>query len=358
MAQGDPIARGTIELGANTAPMEAALAGAKDKAVAQAQEIQQAVNTAATSSPDESAAYQAKLHEMAQRQHAEMIADLNEFTRETERSAQATTTAATAKVGAFQKIRNAINGSNDSLKDMGRLTAIIGRATWAAAAAVGAFKLGQAIRQYVIKAFEDGKDAADEFKNSIDFSDSAAIIGGLSQRLNELNGEIEEQQNSLYRRTVNTVLLNGVGRLEEERDELQKTLDATRKAESAKNIKAKSNEAKAEQATLEESLRLMASRRRLAFSQWQDEQQRLEIEAEDERLERERENNRKLAADRADLAERTASAQRDLIRQQQEQLAQLRNDINALYSSGNLEVGIGRVASLLETLIAKTEGRR
>lgn len=60
----------------------------------------------------------------------------------------------------------------------------------------------------------------------------------------------------------------------------------------------------------------------------------------------------------AEVADRMAANQRDLLAAQNEQFSRLRADINGLFTTGNTEVGINRVADLLETLIRKTEGNR
>lgn len=49
---------------------------------------------------------------------------------------------------------------------------------------------------------------------------------------------------------------------------------------------------------------------------------------------------------------------RDFLKAQEEQIAGLRAQINSLFNSGNLEVGIDRVGALIQTLIDKTENIR
>lgn len=56
-------------------------------------------------------------------------------------------------------------------------------------------------------------------------------------------------------------------------------------------------------------------------------------------------------------AEAARKAQADLIEAQRASFAGLQNQINSLFNTGNMEVGINRVASLVQVLIDKTERR-
>lgn len=197
MAQGDPIARGTIEVGANTAPMEAALAGAKDKAVAQAQEIQQAVNSTAAASPQAAVAtattaaaevakatdeerYQLALQELATRQeiHRRERVAMEDMRRGTQRLAAA--------------VRPFTQQIQEATQLMGRFAGLSAIFT---AATVGAFKLGQVIRQYIVDQLKTGTDKANEFRDALDLTDTEASLRKTKDQIFEISGAIEETLN-------------------------------------------------------------------------------------------------------------------------------------------------------------------
>lgn len=259
MAQGDPIARGNIELGANTAPMEAALAGAKDKAVAQAQEIQQAVNTTVAAAPQAAAStattmaaevakatdeerYQIALQEMATRQeiHRRERVALEDMRRGTQRLA------ASARPFADQM--------RDATQAMGRLA---GMAAIFTAATVGAFKLGQTIRDYILEALKSSNDKVKEFKENMDLSDVEGSIAATSKQINKLTGEIEERERS-YRLAFLTPIQNS-SRLRGLKDEvalLQQTIRLLRETKEAKRLANERDDAVKEQREQIKALRL------------------------------------------------------------------------------------------------------
>jgi len=242
VAQGDPIARGTIEVGANTAPMEAALAGAKDKAVAQAQEIQQAVNTTVAAAPQAAAStattmaaevakatdeerYQLALQEMATRQeiHRRERVALEDMRRGTQRLATS--------------VRPFADQMRDATQVMGRLAGMTAIFT---AATVGAFKLGQTIRDYILEALKSSNDKVVEFKENLDLSDVEGSIAATAKQINVLTGEIEARENSLRLAILTPVgnrsRING---LKEEVAILQQSLKLLR---DTKNARREANE--------------------------------------------------------------------------------------------------------------------
>lgn len=76
---------------------------------------------------------------------------------------------------------------------------------------------------------------------------------------------------------------------------------------------------------------------------------RMEEEAEI-RVQVEQEANRKIEDDRRKRAEETS---RQLMQSQQEQFAQLRNEINGLFNTNQLEIGINRLGALMEIMVQK-----
>jgi len=382
MANGDPIARGTIELGANTAPMEAALTEAKGKAVAQAQQIQQAVNTAAVGG-DDSDAYQRKLSEMAKRQHAAVVSDLNDMLSSADQAADkvaATVGRATAKTQGFADslksatagFRGIASAVTSTVGAVTGLAAILGIVVGAVAAAAKAIENHfKALGDYARAATKAYEDYAKLLKSPLGGEQLNSHQRNIRQIQDERESRIKTAK-AIYDEEVAAALnLSGEKRraavqdaeFNRKRAEQQIERMADKEIESLTKVQDRKDTA-ARQASADQDRADAASGEKIG--KIQDKLREDEAEARhvaameaaaDARIAVEElvEDYRK-AADVYRDAMRAANE--DIARQQQAQLTQLRNDINALYSSGNLEVGIGRVASLLETLIAKTEGRR
>jgi len=340
MANGDPIARGTIELGANTAPMEAALTDAKGKAVESAKQTENAVQDAREKVKQERAA------RIAAEEVARAATQVQTATQPASQAAesfgkrmQKLTEPLRATVGAF----TAIMGSFTAIVAIGGTVAgvfiAIGKALTAKAdaAKAAAAELAKFQRQLEILRNSDVTEALDPDP------EGTAIKKRYAERLEAeydltLKAAMAAEKAGNKRR-AEEILADGKATELRLRDEEQKELKSAETRWRLRQGLAKQAEEDAEKA------RLDAVR-----------------EADDALQEERKRDMEELMGYWTDIQNKAdadrAAAQRDLMRQQAEQLAQLRNDINALYSSGNLEVGIGRVASLLETLIAKTEGRR
>jgi len=100
-------------------------------------------------------------------------------------------------------------------------------------------------------------------------------------------------------------------------------------------------------ASAQEELRLGNARINLARNRAEDEAAaRVQAEIEANRIIEE------------DKRRRGLETQAELMRMQQAQFAQLRNDINGLFNTSGLEVGINRIGALIETLIQKTGDSR
>lgn len=292
MANGDPIARGNIELGVDASKLDAGMKEAKKKA-------EEAVAT-------------------------------------TEKAANKTT-------------QKAAQNGGDVFG--------FGAAKAAALALVGAV---QRLTLGIKEAMSSGEGLVTTFRAIEDAfrSDTTAGLDPITKRRIEIEKtkdamldqlRVQEQQRNILADIV--ALASGNAEIEAQRVKiLQEAEDAQKRLvksaeEAAKNAAA--DAAKKANADAEAELRAFGARRRLAIAKAEDDAA-IRVEAEL--------RANKIIED--DKRRRAAESIAELGRLQSEQLAQLRNDINALYSSGNLEVGIGRVASLLETLIAKTEGRR
>lgn len=241
MAQGDPIARGTIEVGANTAPMEAALAGAKDKAVEQAQEIQQAVNTTVAAAPAATVSPQAaQAVQMAQRAQAAAIAEAANQTERLEKAtvAQATAAEAASSTSRWQRMRAAINGANADIGELQKSLGVVGRVAGVAAAlsaaVVGAYQLGQAIRQYVIAVLETGTEKAQKFKNTLDLSNVPESLARVRGELDQVNARLEAASSGSFGGFLSVLVGDTTTKLQQQRSELERlvvSLNKTKKAQ-------------------------------------------------------------------------------------------------------------------------------
>ena len=382
MANGDTVASGNIKLGVDTTPMEQGLAAAQGKAVAQAQQIQQAVNSA-TVGGDDSDAYQRKLAEMAQRQHADVVRDLNDMLSGAETTASkvsATVGGATAKTQGFaESIKSATAGfrgfASAITSTVGAITGLLGifgLLTAAVGTAVAAVESHfKALADYANAAKKAYEDYAKLVRSPLGGEDLNAHQRNIRQIQSERESRLDAAK-AIYDEELAAALnLSGERRrtavqdadFNRQRAEQQinnmasREIDAINKAKDRRDTAARQSSADQDRADAASGEKIGKIREKLREDE--AEARRVADEALQEERKRDMEELMGYWTDIQNKADdERASFQRDLMRQQQEQLAQLRNDINALYSSGNLEVGIGRVASLLETLIAKTEGRR
>ncbi len=90
----------------------------------------------------------------------------------------------------------------------------------------------------------------------------------------------------------------------------------------------------------------------------EQERVRLAKEADEKIAQERRDSIRKLMEDYAAIEDYYAQRDRARMQAQREQFAQLRNDINGLFNTSGLEVGINRVGALIQTLIDKVGDNR
>jgi hypothetical protein len=94
-------------------------------------------------------------------------------------------------VGPSSPLRGGLKGVNQALADsvgqaqslFGKLAAIVGTAT-------GMFALGQAIREYVVSALEDGSEKAKDFSASLNFNDSKKAADELRAKIQQVEGDL------------------------------------------------------------------------------------------------------------------------------------------------------------------------
>lgn len=353
MANGDTVASGNIKLGVDTTPMEQGLAAAQGKAVESAKQTEAAVQDAREKVKQERAARMAAEDAARQAQAAAVSA----------KAADAAGDAADKATSKFQRFKLAVDGIAGGFRGaVSAVTGVIGAFT-GVLAVVGlvttAFlAVADALLSQSRAAKQARKDLEDLTQQSLKLAEKRLQQDTRDPEGDKLREEYrirwEEEEKLFYQRQVNARKLPKGA----ERGDAIREIDAERLARK----EALESELKAR---LEASYRLFVLNQNLADQAAKD-AAAAELKAKqdaDEALQEERKRDmEELIGYWTDIQNKAdadrAAFQRDLMRQQQEQLAQLRNDINALYSSGNLEVGIGRVASLLETLIAKTEGRR
>ena len=407
MANGDTVASGNIKLGVDTTPMEQGLSAAKVTAAAQAQQVQAAVDSV-TVGGDDSDAYQARLREMAtqerramaseranaaaaaQRKLAEaeadrlrIAADLNRLLADAEKttaSTAANTAQAAVNAGGFAaNVKNATAGfrgvASAITSTVGAVTglaAVIGIVVGAVAAAAKSIENHfKALGDYARAATKAYEDYAKLLKSPLGGEQLNSHQRNIRQIYDERESRIKTAK-AIYDEEVAAALnLSGEKRraavqdaeFNRKRAEQQIERMANKEIEALTKVQDRKDTA-ARQASADQDRAEAASGEKIGKIIQKLREDRAEARRVEEmetaagaRLAVEElvEDYRK-AADVYRDAMRAANE--DIARQQQAQLTQLRNDINALYSSGNLEVGIGRVASLLETLIAKTEGRR
>ena len=231
-------------------------------------------------------------------------------------------------------------------------------------AAKGAVLALIAAVQKLVLGIKEARNSGEEFAASMrDIesafrTDTSAGLDPFTKRREEIEKtkqalldqiRIQEQQRSLLQDIVGRA--TGEAESEAKRTKiLQEATDAQRRnIENARESERKAAEEKQkeEQRKASDELRNSAARIRLA-------QKRAEDEAQ-VRIEAEIKANEKIEEDRRKRMEQTM---RDLYAMQSEQFAALRGEINSLFNTGQLEIGINRLGALLEVLVQKTEDRR
>jgi hypothetical protein len=378
LATGDPIARGNIILGADTTPLEAGLSAAKEQAKAAGEEIQQAANGAydlvEPQGPIEIAGE--KERTQAEQERLRVAKELNETIQVTE---QRTEAVAKKTGGIAESIKGATAGfrglASSITSTVGAVSALLGVVGIVGGAVLGLkakiedyFKRLADYANAAKKAYEDyatlvGKPLVDQEKTASQqmrqrVYDEAqrrreAIAATYKEEFaaaDALSGQARENavQNAEYARNVATERINKLER--QELESIQRRLDRQKLASEQAARDAEANDARRWERIdkLREDLREKDKRDREETAAEQYEQMTALI---DELV-----SNQRAAAD--DYRNAMRDATRDIAAAQSAQFAQLRSDINSLFTTANTEVGINRVADLLETLIRKTEGNR
>jgi hypothetical protein len=340
LATGDPIARGNIELGVNTTPMEEGLSAAQGKAVEAGVKTENAVQDA---------------REKVRQERAGRIA-AEEAARTAATVQQATAPAAKATEGFGKQLSNLTSPLRLAV---GAFTQIVGSFT--SIIAIGGAVAGVFLA--ISKAITAKADAAKA---------AAKDLAALQKEIDKLrNTPITEAfdpdpEASAIRKRYSERLDAELGVIQAARIAAEKAGNDRRADELVAEYKAAEDRIMAE-----ERLQLQAlERRRTLNRNMAETEARLKADAElkarqeaDAELNQQRQddideivNNWKQATGK--IGEMMSDNQRQLLRQQDEQFARLRSDINGLFTTANTEVGINRVADLLETLIRKTEGNR
>jgi chemosensory pili system protein ChpA (sensor histidine kinase/response regulator) len=382
LATGDPIARGNIILGADTTPLEAGLSAAKEQAKAAGQEIQNAANGG-----DDSAAYQTRLQEMAaatetERRSRVALAEaadrqsrierdrLAETAKAASRAAEAvatTGTAADVSRGKFEQFsasmksmtggfRAAVSSITGLMAAFAGIASVIGIVVTAVVSFTSALleksRVAKQAAKDVARLREESAKLA-EVRMQPDTRDpvSDALKKEYAERLKAEQAILMEREVAARKLPKGKTRGDAIREIEAERLARREALAA----ELDERLKAN-----------QRNWELTTQARKVAEEQAAKEAAEAELKARQEadaELNQQRQddideivNSWKQAT--AKIGEAMADNQRQLLRQQDEQFARLRSDINGLFTTANTEVGINRVADLLETLIRKTEGNR
>lgn len=376
--EGGPIGRANVELGADTSKLDAGLSAAKEKTVASVIATEKAAEAAVPA--DDSERYQAKLQDMAALQSLERKAQIDaadaadradRIARDRVKTMAAASVAAAEAQAAAQKAANTAvdQGTTkaksfaDTLKGVtspvrsviGAVTGLIGIFTTFSAIVglviLGFQKITEAARKKA-EAIEAAKKAFKEYaeelekiqKTNLEKSDDPVkeIINRYDTQIEkerELYDELIKQRLKLRIRNDNDVTSSII----DERDQRVAALEQAKQQAIAAEVtlsEYKVGEAKKAQEKIDADKR----------------QSDLELRME-ERAAMLADIRKKQEA-QADAEDYYAQRNRAMMQAQREQFAQLRNDINGLFNTSGLEVGINRVGALIQTLIDKVGDNR
>jgi len=379
--EGGPIGRANVELGADTSKLDAGLSAAKEKTVASVIATEKAA--AAAVPADDSDRYQAKLQDMAALQSLERKAQIDaadaadradRIARDRAKSTQNAAAVATAASMAQAAAQTAVadTAAKAETKAVGFTQSLKGM-TNPARLAVGAIN-GIIGSFYSVIGLVGGVVAA--------FAAIGAALNAKAIAAAAANREIQKVGNSLV--ALQNTPLPGTfdpdaeatalkdafqDRMTAENTLYQMKIDAADKA--GKKItgdtlererKARMVELQTEREDRLASLRTyqdaMLNKRKGDDFIAEQERVRLAKEADEKIAQERRDSIRKLMEDYAAVEDYYAQRDRARMQAQREQFAQLRNDINGLFNTSGLEVGINRVGALIQTLIDKVGDNR
>ena len=310
---GEPIGKANIELGADTTKLDAGLSAAKAKTVAAVADAEKAVAEKQASIPesDRPAASVEKAAESAKALETNTRNAGNEAVTAGVKFAQLKA-GLLAIAGAATKLWDGIKGARSAGEDFGRTMSAVETAF--RADVIASLDALSQRREEIMRTSREQKDAIEaEIRQRGILQDLVAFATD--------DPEVEAR-----RQKIETETLAALNRLSE-----------TKKKDTVEQDRIEADA----------TLRNLAARRNLE-----------RMKAEDAamiRVAAETEANRLIEEDRV---RRAAASMQELARMQQAQFAQLRNDINGLFNTSGLEVGINRVGALIQTLIDKVGDNR
>lgn len=375
-----PLGRGLIEIGANLAPLEKGLAEAQAKTRAALGSISGGVAGGASGAAGATGAAGSS---------TASATNAKQFAESMQRAAPATATVAvetkkveTATAGAAKQAKF-FDVSISSLRSggvLGGLTAAIGKAYQ------GFKQFGDSARQLgaELRAIES------QFRSDIN-----ASLAPLSQRTQEIErarkaalDQLEAQQaergiiaDLVGWYTDEAELAVKIQKINQEADMAQKRNQEKAVEEAKKAVeeekKKKQEATKAAQKLARDLYIQSLDERRQIEEKFSDDveelyvkrkaaQTKAEYDAYTEALNNRKEihandirqldeRKQKELEDQANITREKEKQQRDFMKAQAEQFGQLKSQINSLFNTGNMEVGINRVAGLIQVLIDKTE---
>ena len=372
--EGGPIGRANVELGADTSKLDAGLSAAKEKTVASVIATEKAA--AAAVPADDSDRYQAKLQDMAALQSLERKAQIDaadaadradRIARDRAKSTQNAAAVATAASMAQAAAQTAVadTAAKAETKAVGFTQSLKGM-TNPARMAVGAIN-GIIGSFYSVIGLVGGVVAA--------FAAIGAALNAKAIAAAAANREIQKVGNSLV--ALQNTPLPGTfdpdaeatalkdafqDRMTAENTLYQMKIDAADKA--GKKITGSNLEQERKDRMVALQIEMAD---RLAFLRKYQEAMRNKVKADEYIIQEEKkkieEQARKdaiamLVKDQEETMDYYAKQSREMMRQQREQFQELRNDINGLFNTSGLEVGINRVGALIQTLIDKVGDNR
>lgn len=381
MANDGPIGRANVELGADTSKLEAGLSAAKEKTVAAVVATEKAA--AAAVPVDDSERYQAKLQDMAAAQALERKAQIDaadaadradrvarDRAKATQHAAAQAAAASVAQAAAQAAVAETATkadtktaGFTQTLKGLtnparqavGAINGIIGSfysVIGLVGGVVGAFAaIGAALNAKARNAAAANKELI-ALNNTLLALQRTPLPGSFDPdaEATAIRKSFEDRmaaENELYLAKIDAADKAG-------KKITGETLERERKA----RIVELQNEEAARLASLWKYQEAMLNKRKADDFIAEQERVRLAKEADEKIAQERRDSIRQLIADYAAVEDYYAERDRARMREQQAQFAQIRNDINGLFNTSQLEVGINRVGSLIQTLIDKVGDNR
>jgi len=237
------------------------------------------------------------------------------------------------------------------------VTSFIGAAAGIAGISFMAYRVGQAIREYIIDVLSTGTEKAERFISTLDFSKPAESAAQLQKELDSVNERLAGSSESMLSQWLNGIVGDTSASLKEESDRLQKSLVISRGAANASVTRKRTQEE-------QEANKKIAEEQQRNQAQIVSEEERNRIERRDEADRDAAEKKKELEDFYADLErreyeamERAAKRREELMQREERAIQNLRTQAANLFPTDQITTSLEAVVAKLDRIAQQTRSR-